>query len=122
MIETMPTKSSIVIDNKTIPVDCQLLFQRLIIIAKQSPEEFKHTFTVQVITLLASLSSKDGLMNEAKPQLSDALWKMNGDNVSDNWGFFTPFIRPSLLNKNARRVISSNVNSSGDCLAITMSL
>ena len=81
----MPTKSLIVTDNKTIPVDCQLLFQRLIIIAKQSLEELKNTFTDELITLLASLFSKVGLMNEVKkPQLSDALWKMNGGNVSDN--------------------------------------
>ena len=33
MVETMPTKSSIVIDNETIPVDHQLLFQRLMAIA-----------------------------------------------------------------------------------------
>ena len=32
-LETMPTKSSVVIDNETIPVDHQLLFQRLMAIA-----------------------------------------------------------------------------------------
>ena len=40
-VETMPTKSSIVIDNETIPVDIQLLFQRLMAIAGQSPEELE---------------------------------------------------------------------------------
>ena len=32
-VETMPTISAIVIDNETIPVDHQLLFQRLMVIA-----------------------------------------------------------------------------------------
>ena len=40
-VETKPTKSSIVIGNETIHVDHQLLFQRLMAIAHQSPEELE---------------------------------------------------------------------------------
>ena len=84
----MPTISAIVIDNETIPVDHQLLFQRLMVIARQSPEELESNFTFELSTLPASLFDKDGLMHEAnKPQLGDALWKTIGEKdpkVSDD--------------------------------------
>ena len=87
-VETMPTISAIVIDNETIPVDHQLLFQRLMVIARQSPEELESNFTFELSTLPASLFDKDGLMHEAnKPQLGDALWKTIGEKdpkVSDD--------------------------------------
>ena len=38
MAVTMPAKSSVTIDKENVSVDSHLLFQRLITIARQSPE------------------------------------------------------------------------------------
>ena len=76
MAVTMPTKSSVTIDNENVSADSHLLFQRLITIARHSPEEMEKAFTFELSTFLASLFDKDGLMNDVnKPQLSHAIWK-----------------------------------------------
>ena len=76
MAVTMPTKSSVTTDNENVSVHSHLLFQRLITIARQSPEEMEKAFTFELSTFPAPLFDKDGLMNDAnKPQLSHAMWK-----------------------------------------------
>ena len=83
MAVIMKSKSSIVSGCETIPIDHQLLFQRLLTIAGRDNTELESALHYELCTLPSSLLSKDGLMREANnPVLGDTIWKMVGPGTS----------------------------------------
>ena len=81
--QVMVNTSSVRIDENIVPVDPQLLFQRLLIaLSRDSDIDLNDVFKYEMSTSPASLfSEKDGLMREAdKPQLSLEIWDhIHGD-------------------------------------------
>lgn len=74
---TLKTKSSVKIDNETVQVDPQLLFQRLIFVArgKIPLEQLPFLFTYELCTYPPALFDRDGLIREAnKPVLAGEIW------------------------------------------------
>ena len=80
MTRTMKVKSSGTIDDAAIPVDLQLLFQRLLATVKRG-NRFVHddAFKYELSTIPASLFGVNGLVRKAdKPTLGEAIWKAAG--------------------------------------------
>ena len=74
----MKSKSKVIIDDQVIPVDSQLLFQRLLTTAGGEDSDLESALQYELSTIPASLFGKDGLLKEAhKPQLADAIWKIS---------------------------------------------
>ena len=81
MVVIMKSKSKVIIciDDQVIPVDSQLLFQRLLATAGGEDSDLESELQYELSTIPASLFGKDGLLKEAhKPQLADAIWKISG--------------------------------------------
>ena len=74
----MNTSSNIKLDNEVVPVNPQLLFQRLLAtVIRDNDIHMQQVFQYELSTSPASLfDEKDGLMRKAdKPKLSAAIWK-----------------------------------------------
>ena len=77
MAGTMKCKSSVEHNGEIIPIDNQLLFQRLSIIAGRDHLELKSALNYELTTLPGSLFDRDGFMRDAnKPALADVIWKV----------------------------------------------
>ena len=75
----MKSKSSVEIDGEVVPIDNQLLFQRLLIVAGREQLELKSSLQYELSSLPAALFDKDGLMRDSgKPALAGAIWKVAG--------------------------------------------
>jgi hypothetical protein len=69
--------SSVKIDDETVSIDPQLLFQRLITVADRSDEDIASIFKFELSTNPSSLFDNSGLPRAAqKSQLADAIWKL----------------------------------------------
>ena len=78
MVVIMKSKSKVIVDDQVIPVDSQLLFQRLLATAGGKDSDLESALQYELSTIPASLFGKDGLLKEAhKPQLADAIWKIS---------------------------------------------
>ena len=76
MAATMKPRSTVICDGERVPVDPQLLFQRLLITAGRDDVILNHALTFELCNLPFSLFGKDGLMREAdKPVLAHEIWK-----------------------------------------------
>ena len=76
--KVMNTSSNIKLNNEVVPVDPQLLFQRLLAtVIRNNDIDMQQVFQYELSTSPASLfGEKDGLMRKAdKPKLSAAIWK-----------------------------------------------
>ena len=83
MAVTMKSKSSVELDGETIPIDNQLLFQRLSIVAGRDHLELESSLHYELSSLPAALFDKDGLMRDSnKSNLADAIWKVAGSHHS----------------------------------------
>ena len=83
--QVMSTMNQIKIDDAVVPVDPQLLFQRLSIAVSRDPQiDLKDVFKYELSTSPAALfSDNDGLMREAnKPQLAIEIWNHVSDPAS----------------------------------------
>ena len=82
-VVTLGMKSSVKIDGKDIQIDPQLLFQRLITVIHQSPDELESAFKHELCSYPAALFDSSLLLREAdKPALADAIWNLCERNVS----------------------------------------
>ena len=78
---TLNTKTSIKIDNDTVTIDPQLLFQRLTTVANRLGEDVSEMFSYELSSYPSSLFDNSGFLREAsKPALADAIWSF-GDCV-----------------------------------------
>ena len=69
--------TSIKINDETVTIDPQLLFQRLITVADRCDEDISTIFKYELSTNPSSLFDTTGLPRAAqKPQLADAMWKL----------------------------------------------
>ena len=77
MAVTMKCKSSVEHNGEIIPIDNQLLIQRLSFVAARDHTKLKSALNYELTTLPASLFNKDGLMKSAnKPALAEVIWKI----------------------------------------------
>ena len=76
---TIKAGSTVKIDGNVVPVDPQLLFQRLITTVQLgSEDDLDSAFSYELCTVLPALVDTDGLLRAAnKPQLADAIWALN---------------------------------------------
>ena len=73
---TLAVKTSVKIDNEVVQIDPQLLFQRLIIAAKEK-EKLQAAFKYELCSFPASLFESAMVLREPqKPLFADALWAM----------------------------------------------
>ena len=69
-------KLSVKIDGEDIKIDPQLIFQRLITVINQSPDELESAFKYELCSYPSALFESSLLLREAdKPALADAIWK-----------------------------------------------
>ena len=79
MAVTMQCKSSVEHNDDIIPIDNQLIFQRLSFVAARDHTELTSALNYELTTLPTSLFDKDGLMKSAnKPALAEVIWKIAG--------------------------------------------
>ena len=80
-------KLSVKIDGEDIQIDPQLLFQRLITVINQSPDELESAFKYELCSYPSALFDSSLLLREAdKPALADhdAIWKICETHASAN--------------------------------------
>ena len=82
-VVTMDSKSCAKIDGQSLPVDPQLLFQRLLTAAREMSENLADIFKYELCNRPPALFDPSGLPREAKkPALADAIWSVgNGVNM-----------------------------------------
>ena len=94
----MKSKSKVIIDDQVIPVDSQLLFQRLLTTAGGEDSDLESALQYELSTIPASLFGKDGLLKEAhKPQLADAIWKISASGIPDGVTFKCRFTSAEVV-------------------------
>ena len=82
-VVTMAHKLSVKVDDGTIHVDPQLLFQRLILVAGRVVDNVEDIFKYELCAYPAALFDASGFLREAnKPPLADAIWAVaHGDDT-----------------------------------------
>jgi len=76
-VVTMDNKSCAKIDGQSLPVDPQLLFQRLLTVARETSENLADIFKYELCNRPPALFDPSGLPREAnKPALADAIWSV----------------------------------------------
>ena len=76
-VVTMDSKSCAKIDGQSLPVDPQLLFQRLLTVARETSENLADIFKYELCNRPPALFDPSGLPTEAnKPGLADAIWSV----------------------------------------------
>lgn len=74
---TMNTRSCAKIDGKSVPVEPQLLFQRLLTVARETMDNITDIFKYELCNRPTALFDSSGLQREAnKPALADAIWSV----------------------------------------------
>ena len=82
MAITMKPRASLTIDGELVPVDPQLLFQRLLVLIGRDDEQLKNALKYELCSHPSSLVGDDGLMREAdKPVLANEIWSRVNQNV-----------------------------------------
>ena len=83
MATTMKPRASIEVEGEVIPVDPQLLFQRLVILVQNDETLLQKALAHELSSHPASLFGNNGLMLEAdKPSLGDEIWNVAEKNVT----------------------------------------
>ena len=76
-VVTMSASSPVTIEQESVQIDPQLLFQRLLTVARATEENLVETFQHELCCIPPSLFESNGLLRPAnKPVLADALWKL----------------------------------------------
>ena len=76
-VVTMDSKSCAKIDGQSLPVNPQLLFQRLLTVVRQTSENLTDIFKYELCNRPPALFDPSGLPREAnKPALADAIWSV----------------------------------------------
>jgi len=76
-VVTMDSKSCAKVDGQSLPVDPQLLFQRMLTVARETSENPADIFQYKLCNRPPALFDPSGLPREAnKPALADAIWSV----------------------------------------------
>ncbi|KAA0187373.1 hypothetical protein HAZT_HAZT009519 [Hyalella azteca] len=82
-VVTMDIKSCAKVDRQSVPVNSQLLCQRLLTVAREKSENMSDVFKYELCNQPSALLEQSGLLREAKNSvLADAIWNMaKGDDM-----------------------------------------